>query len=127
MITRIFLGLTALMFFAFGFWSITDPVGMTSSLGVEAGGVAGVFEMRGVYGGISLGGAIMCLLGAIRPGLSFAALCFVATYMGGYMIGRAASFIAGDSAQASSWGFAGFELVMAIIAFALLFSRKPEA
>ena len=125
MITRIFLGLTALMFFAFGFWSITDPVGMTSSLGVEAGGVAGVFEMRGVYGGISLGGAIMCLLGAIRPGLSFAALCFVATYMGGYMIGRAASFIAGDSAQASSWTFAGFELVMALIAFGLLFLRKP--
>ncbi|MEL7231287.1 MAG: DUF4345 family protein [Pseudomonadota bacterium] len=124
MTTRIFLGLTALMFFAFGGWSITDPAGMTSSLGVEAGGVAGVFEMRGIYGGVSLGAAIFCLLGALKPNLSFAALCFVATYMGGYIIGRGASLIAGDSAQASSWAFAGFELVMALIAFGLLAARR---
>ncbi|MEM1088127.1 MAG: DUF4345 family protein [Pseudomonadota bacterium] len=124
MMTRIFLAATALMFFAFGFWSVTDPAGMTSRLGVEAGGPAGVFEMRGIYGGVSLGAAIMCLLGALRASLSFAALCFVATYMGGYMIGRAASFVAGDSALSSSWAFAGFELVMALFAFALLFTRR---
>ena len=48
MITRIFLFLTALMFAAFGVWSITDPGGMTSQLGVTIGGESGVFEMRGV-------------------------------------------------------------------------------
>lgn len=124
MLTRIFLGLTALMFFAFGFWSITDPAGMTSRLGVEVGGPAGVFEMRGIYGGVSLGAAIMCLLGALRPDFSFAALCFVLTYMGGYIIGRAASFVAGDTAQTTSWIFAGFELVMGLIALALIVKNR---
>ena len=124
MTIRIFLGATALMFFAFGIWSMTDPAGMTTRLGVEVGGPAGIFEMRVIYGGVSFGAAVMCLLGALRPELSFAALCFVATYMGGYVLGRAASFFAGDSAQASSWAFAGFELVMALIAFALLAIRK---
>lgn len=116
MITRIFLAFTALTFIAFGFWSITDPVGMTSRLGVTAGGVAGTFEMRGIYGGVSLGAAILCALGALRPKFEFPALCFIAAYMGGYVIGRAASFAYGDSALASNWQFAGFELVMFIIA-----------
>lgn len=124
MMTRIFLGLTALMFFAFGFWSITDPVGMTSRLGVEVGGPAGVFEVRGIYGGVSLGAAIMCLLGAVRSAFSFAALCFVVTYMGGYIIGRAASFVVGDTAMTTSWIFAGYELVMGLIAVTLLLRHR---
>ena len=123
MLTRIFLLLTALMFLAFGFWSITDPVGMTSRLGVSAEGVSGVFEMRGIYGGVSLGAAMLCLLGGLRDRFEFAALCFVAAYMGGYVLGRGASYFYGDSAMASNWYFAGFELVMFILA-SLLVSRK---
>ena len=123
MTNRIFLTILALMFIAFGFWSITDPVGMTTRLGVEIGGEAGIFEMRGVFGGISLGGAIMCLLGAWKDRFTFAALCFVTTYMGGYAIGRAASLIAGDTAPSSSWMFAGFEVVVFVIA-AILTARK---
>ena len=123
MLNRIFLALTALMFFAFGVWSITDPVGMTARLGVEPGGVSGVFEMRGVFGGVSLGAAILCLLGAVRARFEFAALCFVSAYMGGYVIGRAASFFAGDTALSSNWYFAGFEGVMFILA-TLLVLRK---
>ena len=120
MITRIFLFLTALMFTAFGFWSITDPVGMTTQLGVTIGGESGVFEMRGVYGGISLGAAALCLLGGLRERFEFAALCFVAAYMGGYIVGRATSFAYGDSAGSSNWFFAGYELVMFLISAALV-------
>ena len=119
MINRIFLTALALMFIAFGFWSTTDPVAMTSQLGVEIGGPAGVFEMRGVFGGISLGAAILCGLGALKDRFTFAALCFVTAYMGGYVIGRGASFIAGDSALSSNWIFAGFEAVVFVIAFVL--------
>lgn len=112
------------MFLAFGVWSITDPVAMTSQLGVEIGGPAGVFEMRGVFGGISLGGALMCAAGAIKPSMTRTALWFVATYMGGYVIGRAASLIAGDTAPQSSWMFAAGEAVVFVIAIALLLRRK---
>ena len=124
MINRIFLTALALMFLAFGFWSITDPFAMTSQLGVEIGGPAGVFEMRGVFGGISLGGAIMCAAGAIKADMTRTALWFVATYMGGYVIGRAASLLAGDTAPMNSWIFGGFEAVVFLIAMTFLFRRK---
>ena len=123
MINRIFLALTALMFIAFGFWSITDPVGMVTQLGVEIGGASGVFEMRGIYGGVSLGLAALCAIGAVRNKFEFAALCGVAAYMGGYVIGRGASFAFGDSALPSNWMFAGYELMMFVIA-AILVARK---
>ena len=115
MIVRIFLALTALMYIAFGYWSITDPVGLVTRLGVEIGGPSGVFEMRGIFGGVSLG--------ALRARIEFAALCGIAAYMGGYVIGRSASFFYGDSALSSNWYFAGFEAVMFIIA-AVLATRK---
>lgn len=123
MIVRIFLALTALMYIAFGYWSITDPVGMVTRLGVEIGGPSGVFEMRGIFGGVSLGLASLCALGALRARFEFAALCGIAAYMGGYVIGRSASFFYGDSALSSNWYFAGFELVMFVIA-AVLAARK---
>ena len=125
MIHRIFLSITALMFLAFGLWSITDPTGMTSRLGVDIGGPAGVFEIRGVFGGISLGAAILCGLGSVKARIEFPALCFVAAYMGGYVIGRGASFAFGDPAMSSNWMFAGFEAVMFAIAL-MLTARYPE-
>lgn len=127
MINRIFLALTAAMFLAFGFWSITDPVGMTARLGVEVGGPSGVFEMRGVFGGISLGAAALCLLGALRQRFEFAALCFIAAYMGGYVIGRAASFLAGDAAMDSNWIFAGYEALMFAIAMTLVVRTNKKS
>lgn len=96
---------------------------MTARLGVSAEGVSGTFEMRGIYGGVSLGAAILCALGSFRPKFESPALCFIAAYMGGYLIGRAASFAYGDSAMASNWQFAGFELVMFILAAGLI-ARK---
>ncbi len=124
MINRIFLCFTALMFLSFGLWSITNPSGMTAKLGADVSGISGIFEMRGIYGGVSLGAAILCLLGALRSRFEFAALCFIATYMGGYMIGRGASLIAGDTALTSNWIFAGFEGVMLLTSVGLL-ARKP--
>lgn len=127
MINRIFLALTALMFFAFGLWSIIDPVGMTARLGVEPGGISGVFEMRGVFGGVSLGAAVLCALGAMRARFEFPALCFISAYMGGYVIGRVASLISGDTALAANWYFAGFEAVMCLMAIFLITRTKEKA
>ncbi len=123
MINRIFLALTALMFLAFGFWSITDPAGMTARLGVIPEGPSGLFEMRGVFGGVSLGAGLLCVLGCLRERFEFAALCFISAYMGGYVLGRGASFMAGDSAMSSNWIFAGFEAVM-FLASTFLITRK---
>ena len=124
MVTRLFLLLTSIMFFAFGLWSIGDPVGMASRLGVNIGGPAGVFELRGIYGGVSLGAGLLCLLGAAKARFELAALCFIAAYTGGYVIGRGASFISGDTALSSNWIFAGFELLLFVIATLLILRKE---
>lgn len=97
---------------------------MTARLGVSAEGISGIFEMRGIYGGVSLGAAVLCLLGAAVRKFEFPALCFISAYMGGYVIGRAASFLYGDTAMASNWQFAGFELVMFIAATTLIVRKS---
>ena len=120
MTARIILGLYALLFIAFGLWSLLDPVGMTRQLGVDIGGPSGVFEMRGIFGGVNLGFAGLMAAGAIKPDFVRPALWAMTAYFGGYMIGRVTSAIVGDAAEASNWGFAGFELVSLILAVILL-------
>ncbi len=116
---RLFLAAIALMFTAFGLWSLFQPEAMTSSLGVAVSGPNGTFEMRGVYGGVSLGGAFLCLGGALRADMARSALWFVAAYMGGSCLARAASVALGDLPTQSTWAFVGFEaasFVLAILA-----------
>ena len=55
MLIRLFLAFMALMFLAFGAWSLADPLGMTSQLDVTVSGPNAAFEMRGLFGGVSLG------------------------------------------------------------------------
>lgn len=120
MVIRIFLTVTGLSFLAFGLWSIINPLGMTAQLGVDIAGPSGVFEMRGIYGGVSLGAALLCFCGAVRATMARPALWFIVTYMGGYMLGRTASLIAGDAAMDTSWMFAGYEGLTFLVAAALL-------
>ena len=126
MLTRIFLGAIALLFLAFGLWSLLDPLGMTLQLGVETSGPNNVFEMRGVYGGVSLGAAGLTAAGALLPArFERPALWFLVAYMGGYTLSRIVSVFVGDSPTASSWMFASFEVLTFIVAsVALRFRTK---
>ncbi|MEO0785086.1 MAG: DUF4345 family protein [Pseudomonadota bacterium] len=119
MITRIFLALVGLMFIAFGFWSLTDPLGMTSSLGVEVGGPNGAFEMAGIYGGVSLGAAALSLAGAAMTRMTRPALWFLVTYMGGYCFARVGAWMLHGGPTSDFYAFIAFEaavLVGALIA-----------
>jgi len=99
--TRIFLAGMGLMFVAFGLWSLLSPLQMTGNLGVEIGGPNGTFEIRGVFGGVSLGAAILCLAGAIKDEMVPPALWFIVAYMGGYCFARIASIFLGDLPEAA--------------------------
>ncbi|WP_300395915.1 DUF4345 family protein [Henriciella sp.] len=129
MLIRLFLALIAILFVAFGLWSISDPIGMTSQLGVTVGGPSAAFEMRGVFGGVSLGAATLTAAGAINPSrFQRPALYFLLAYMGGYTLSRLISLILGDSATSSGWIFAGFEVLSFLLAgLALRASNRPQA
>jgi hypothetical protein len=119
MITRIFLALVGLMFVAFGLWSLVDPLGMASSLGVEVGGPNGAFEMAGIYGGVSLGAAALTLAGAALSGMTRPALWFLVTYMGGYCFSRVVAWVLHGGPTSDFYAFIAFEaavLVGALVA-----------
>ncbi|MEM9738719.1 MAG: DUF4345 family protein [Pseudomonadota bacterium] len=109
MLTRLFLALVGLMFVAFGSWSLTDPLGMTSSLGVDVSGPNGAFEMSGIYGGVSLGAAMLSLAGAAMPKMARPALWFLTTYMGGYCFSRAVAWALHGEPTSDFYAFIAFE------------------
>ena len=125
MMIRLFLGLIALLFVAFGLWSLFDPIGMTSRLDVDVGGPNAAFEMRGIFGGVSLAAAVLAAAGAAMPArYERPALWFVAVYMGGYTLARLVSLILGDSPTFNGWAFASFEVLSFILASLALILRK---
>ena len=122
--TRIFLGAMTLMFLAFGLFSLLRPETMTSSLGAEVGGPNGTFEIRGIFGGVSLGAALLCATGAARQTMIGPALWFLIAYMGGYCFARLASLALGDFPTPSTWRFAAFEALTLIVALFALTRHK---
>ncbi len=127
---RAFLLFNALAFGLFGANALIDPVGLTGGLGVEVSGPHGSFEMRGIYGGVSLGGALLCLFGAFRRDLARPALIFMLTYTGGYVFARAVALglvaVSVETLpQPIFFAFIAFEVVIAVLA-AILLMRRPE-
>ena len=123
---RIFLALVALSFAAFGLWSLASPIEMAASLGVEVGGPNGAYELRGIYGGVSLAAALLCGAGAVRAGFRRPALWFVTVYMGGYAFARAAALLLGPPPTPDFAVFVLFEFTcLALAVMALRTSPRP--
>jgi hypothetical protein len=127
MLIRFFLTLLAILFASFGLWSLFDPLGMTSRLDVTVGGPNAAFEMRGIFGGVSLAAAGLLAAGALLPArYERPALWFVSVYMGGYTLARLISLIVGDDPTISGWLFSGFEVLSFILAsLALRLRQRP--
>jgi hypothetical protein len=126
MMTRMYLALMALLFAAFGLMYFIQPVEMSASLGVDVSGPNGAYELRGVYGGISLAAALLFASGALRPALRQPALWFIVTYMGGYVFARAAALLFGPPPTPFFASFIIFEVVnLVIAALALRATYKP--
>jgi hypothetical protein len=120
MMIRIFLALQALSFAAFGLYSLANPIGMAAGLGVDVSGPNGAYELRGIYGGVSLAASLMCGAGALRPGLRLPALWFLIVYMGGYVFARAAALLLGPPPTPGFAVFIAFETVSLLLAIAAL-------
>jgi len=124
MLIRIYLGLAALAFAPFGLWSLLQPLGMTSSLGVEVSGPNGAYEMSGIYGGVSLAAALLSAAGALTVRFQRPALWFLATYMGGYVFARAAAWLMHGPPTSQFFTFIAFEVVMLVGAAAGLHAKR---
>lgn len=121
MYVKLFLGLVAALFAVFGAVALANPIGMAAGLGVEVGGPNGAYELRGIYGGVSLAAAALCLGGVFRPSLKVPALWFLIIYMGGYVFARGAALLLGPAPTSDYVGFIAFEVI--VLAGAILSLR----
>lgn len=119
MLVRSYLTLMAAMFAAFGLWSLLEPLSMAASLGVEVSGPNGAYELRGIYGGVSLAAALICAAGAVRESFRTPALWFIMVYMGGYLFARAAALLLGPPPTGYA-AFIAFEAACFLLAAASL-------
>jgi hypothetical protein len=116
MMIRIFLVAMAASFAAFGLWALLQPLEMTSSLGVDVSGPNGAYEMRGVYGGVSLGTALLLATSVARQAMVRPALWFLVAYLGGYVFARVAGLLLGAPPTPDFYIFIGFETLGLILA-----------
>ena len=123
--TRIFLILQAVLFGVFAVQAIMDPVGYVAQWGMNVSGRHGAFELIGVYGGVSIGATIICVMGVLWPKYAQTALAFIVIYLGGYLIGRVLGIILDGIPEGIFWFFIGFESIsFALSLFFLL--RLPK-
>lgn len=120
MYVKLFLGLIAALLATFGAIALADPIGMTASLGMDVSGPNGAYELRGVYGGVSLAGAALCAAGSLNASLRAPALWFLVTYMGGYVFARAVALLLGPPPTSSYIVFIAFEVIVLSGAWASL-------
>ena len=126
LILRGYLNLVGLMFLIFGLYSLINPLDMTGGLGLDASGPHASFELRGIYGGVSLGAAALCLWGSFRLRYARPALWFVIAYMGGYLFGRAYALIADGTPESYFWSFILFEVIVFLGALGLLINQHDR-
>lgn len=111
-IARLYLALTGIALAAFGAWFLIDPMGATARLGLIVSGDNAPYELRGIYGGVSLALAACALAGAIRPSLTRPAFWPVLAYFGGYTFARAFSILHGEFPTGSYVAYTAFEIGM---------------
>ena len=119
-LTRIFLLLQGLFFAAFGLYAFFNPQVMIDLLGAPSMSAMGVYEMRGIYGGVSIGAALLFLSGFLKPHMQRPALYFILAYAGGYVLARFAAIPLDGMPTSKMMGFVVFEIVSALIALYLI-------
>jgi hypothetical protein len=84
----IYLAIQAAFLCLFGVYAFLKPRRILPALGLEAKNSNGVYETRGVYGGVNFGFGALCALSLFYASLQQAALILLATFGAGYVFAR---------------------------------------
>lgn len=117
---RLFLAFNVLAFGGFGLLMFFVPQTAVDFLGAPSMSSDGIYEMRGIYGGVSIGAALLFLAGLIKPDMQRPALYFILAYTGGYALARIAALPLDGIPSTKFQVFAAFEIMSALIALYLL-------
>jgi len=124
MATRVFLGLSALLWLPYGLYCFFVPTSLADAAGVGALTPTGSTELRAMYGGLQAAIGLLAGFAVVRPGLVRPALVALAFLAGGLASARALGVLMdGGFSSYTAMGL-GFELATVAIA-ALLLARSP--
>ncbi len=126
MLTKLFLALMGLMFLAFGAFALINPQALATSLDVSVGGPNGDYELRGIYGGVSLALGMLCAFSVWRADLIRPALFVLLVYFGGYVFARAAALAFGPMPTSVYGPFVAFEVISLVLTVAALIARNKK-
>lgn len=91
-----------------------------NALGAPTMSSDGIYELRGIYGGVSIGAAILYLAGFFKSDMQRPALYFVLAYTGGYALARIVALPIDGFPSGLFPIFVAYEITSAAIAIYLL-------
>lgn len=121
---KIVLGISALVFIAYGLTSLVSP-GVPSGLaGLAMTNGDAVAEIRAMYGGLQTGIGLFCLLAFMKAEYYRAGLLLLVVGIGALALARSISlFMVDDTITLYTWGAIAYEFATALLA-ALALSKK---
>lgn len=115
----LFLGLTALIFGAFGIAGLAAPAAIVESVGVTLAPDAVLIELRAIYGGMMLGGALLAAY-CMPAGRQRFGLVAIALVVGGTLAGRLLGLLWEPMPEGGMAWVTGFEVLWTAFAAGLL-------
>jgi hypothetical protein len=119
-VTKFFLLLQGIGFCLFGAFMFLNPQIMADTMGAANMSSDGIYELRGIYGGVSMGGGVLILAGALKPALARTALFFLLAFTGGYAIARFAALPLDGMPSSNFYPVIAYETITAFISAYLL-------
>ena len=123
--SRIFLGLSALLWLPYGVFCLVQPSFLAGAAGVAASSATGTVELRAMYGGLQAAIGTLCALGSASPLWRSHALVGLGVLTAGLGLARLAGVAAGGGL--SSYTAMALVLEFGSAGLALGFARKSGA
>lgn len=120
MLAKVFLIVQGVGFMLFGLYCFFNPQAMIDLLGAPSMSAEGVYEMRGIYGGVSFGIGALVLFGALKANMRRTALFALLAYTGGYGLARVLALPLDGMPSGTLLAAAIFEITTAVICVFLL-------
>jgi hypothetical protein len=121
------LGVSTLVFTAYGLVSLADPAIPSGFSGLEMSNGDAFAEIGAMYGGLQTGVGLFCLLALMKPDFYRAGLALLATAIGAMAVARLFSFgITTEAVSAYTYGALLYEFLTAILAGIALMKKSND-
>ena len=127
-IARLFLGLQALLFIAYGLYCLVNPEALSAGAGIEASTITGTIELQAMYGGLQTAIGALCLVGLLRANYERAALTALLFLFAGLAVVRVSLGLTHADYSDYSLFAMGFEILcLAFLVWHLLLRPRSQA